>query len=134
MLETSSTDPFIYITSKIKHAKKWRDLARKGYPLTCNWIWMELNPKDDKQMSSAWSQMIEDCRKSRVLIIYLEEGERLKGGLVEIGAVLGNGGAIFLVGTMPKLDEGNRDFAQAITPFSDIDSALEAALILGQKL
>ena len=121
-------DGFIYITSKIKHAPKWRKLAEEGWPLCCSWIFMDLDPEDSNQMSQAWEQMIDDCKRSRILIIYREEGEQLKGGLIEIGAVLGNGGRIFLVGAMPDLIEGNRDFRVPVIQFPDIESALVAAI------
>lgn len=119
---------WIYITSKVHHAKIWQAYEKAGWPLSCSWIWMKLNPKNKRQMARAWIKMISDCRRTRVLIVYLEEGEQLKGGLAEIGAVLASGGKIFSVGFMPCLDEGNRDFSQAITQFPDMDSALAAAL------
>jgi hypothetical protein len=93
-------DSRIYIASKTKHAHKWRALRDAGEKIVSTWI-DEAGQNETKDFADLWIRCITEAKTATALVAYIEEGEVLKGGLIEIGAALGADVPIFTVGPMP---------------------------------
>jgi hypothetical protein len=117
----------IYVISKIAYASMWISYRDQGYPIISRWLDVDADPKDPQQMQQLWEMILEDCQKAVVAVICLQEGETIKGGKIEIGAILGRGGRIFLVGTDPEIDEDPRFYSQALERCTHLDEAMEKA-------
>jgi nucleoside 2-deoxyribosyltransferase len=87
----------IYIASKVKHAEKWRKLRKEGAKIISTWI-------DEAGEGQTYSyhvlacNCIEEIKEADALILYCEEGEMLKGALIEVGAALAFGKKVYAVG------------------------------------
>lgn len=103
--------PRIYIASKIKHADLWIAF-RESYPsvdFTCRWLDIEpllegktsLNYIDKNRAKEVWDIDFRDVRTADFCIVYAEEGEHLKGGLVEAGMCIASGGKVIVIGEHP---------------------------------
>lgn len=87
----------IYTASRVRHAQKWLDAREKGYPIISTWI-DEAGPGETADMGELWIRCIHEARTADVVILYREDGEMLKGALVEVGAALGAGVPVLTVG------------------------------------
>lgn len=88
----------IYITSKTKHADQWRLLRDKlGYPVISTWI-DEAGEGQSKDLADLWDRCIREASTAKVLVIYRESDEVLKGGWIELGAALASGVTVLAVG------------------------------------
>jgi hypothetical protein len=111
----------IYISSKIAHASKWRDLA-KNLPIVSTWIH---DPEDIAKIDwpDLWSRCIAEAAGAEVLVVYHEPGVTLKGAWIEVGAALAAG--------VPVLGVGIEDYTIGksgfVRHFPDLDSALAEA-------
>lgn len=90
----------IYVASKTKHAHIWKSFRKKGFPIISTWI-DEAGPGETNDLSDLWIRCIQEASKCDILIAYIEDGDELKGALVEIGAALGNRVPVFAVGKFP---------------------------------
>lgn len=86
----------IYAASKVKHAQMWLALRASGVPIHSTWI-DEARDKESPSLPDLWSRCIREASTADALIVYVEDGDRLKGGLVEIGAALGAGIPVYVV-------------------------------------
>lgn len=91
----------IYVVSKVRHAAVWKDLRERGYPVISTWIDDGLEHEID--FSEAWPRYIQEASRASFVIAYALPDEVLKGGLIEIGAALGNGAYVFVVGEINAL-------------------------------
>ena len=96
-------NPKIYMASKVKHFQKWIDLRNKGYNIISTWI-DEAGPGQTKDKSELCNRVIDEVKNCDFLIVYTEEGEFLKGALIEMGIAMGFEIPIFLVGQVLKPD------------------------------
>lgn len=92
----------IYIASRTIHASKWRKLRESGLPIFSTWI-DEADAGQSKCLSSLATRCIEEARSSTHLILYCEEGEHLKGALLECGAALANNIPVYCVGNCASI-------------------------------
>lgn len=97
MVPAYSISTMIYIASKTVHAPRWRELRAAGLPINSSWI-DEAGKGESASLSNLWIRCINEARSADCLIAYREPGEVLKGAFVEIGAALGEGKRVFLVG------------------------------------
>jgi hypothetical protein len=89
----------IYVASKTKHQAKWRALKAAGEPIISTWIDLPIDKSGNAVDHQAiWRSFIHECVTATAVVLYVEPGEVLKGGLVEIGAALGAGVSVFYVG------------------------------------
>lgn len=94
--------PRIYTASKVHRAPMWRDLRdryKHMFDFTSSWI--DMDPLDDlsiEKCRTGWHGNITDVKNSKYLLCYAEKDDPLSGTLVEIGAMLSNGGLVVLVG------------------------------------
>lgn len=94
--------PRIYIASRTVHAEKWRRLREDGFPIVSTWI-DEAGAGQSQCLSNLATRCIEEARSCTHLILYCEEGEYLKGALLECGAALANNIPVYCVGYCPSI-------------------------------
>lgn len=107
--------PTIYIASKIWHAPKWRALKEQGHNIIASWIDPQYFEADGKtglplehyQARFLWDGCAKEPAIADVTIIYAEQGDVLKGGLIECGAALGAGKFVIQVGSCASLEAGD---------------------------
>ena len=92
----------IYIVSKVRHAPKWRALRDHGLlPIISTWI-DEAGEGETQDLTDLWHRCIAEATSAECLIVYAEPDDVLKGGLVEVGAALGSGVPVYVVGRQPR--------------------------------
>jgi hypothetical protein len=84
----------IYISSKVKHASRWRNFKEIGLPIISSWI--DITPPNII-WNELWHQCIIDIKNADVLICYMEDGETYSGVLAEIGMALYSNTTIMIV-------------------------------------
>lgn len=94
-------DAKVYVISKIKHAEMWRELRDK-VNIISSWIDIE-NNEDPDVLTKMWVTFIEEASTCTHAIVYVEEEEQLKGGLIELGAALAGGATVYVIGHVPEL-------------------------------
>lgn len=92
----------IYIASKTKHAAKWKELRASGVPIISTWI-DEAGIGETKSFEDLWRRCIDETASAERLVVYAEDGDELKGGLVEVGAALASGTPVWIVGKVEAL-------------------------------
>lgn len=113
----------IYIASKTKHADRWRFLRDKiGEPIISTWI-DEAGEGESSDLNDLWQRCIREASTARILILYREPGEVLKGGWVELGAALASDVTVYAVG----IEEFTIAKDKRITHFSQMKSAIAAS-------
>lgn len=91
----------VYTASKKTHAAKLKDFRSKvdGIYFTARWPITCLIEDEKVKPARHWQQdNIDDIIRSDAILVYVESGEHLKGGLVEIGIAIAHGKPVFLVG------------------------------------
>lgn len=87
----------IYVASKTTHAPMWRMLRGAALPIISTWI-----DEADEGQTSDWTDLsrrcIEEAASADAIVLYVREGEQLKGALVECGAALACGVPVHHVG------------------------------------
>lgn len=101
----------VYFASKTIHANKWRgyDLRSPILKVTGRWIKQVIIDDGDllkrghgREMSArCWIEDQQDIQCSDYLVLYAEEGEHLRGGLVEAGIAIEYGIPVICIGTHP---------------------------------
>lgn len=88
----------IYVASKTYQAPAWRALRDKaGWPIISTWI-DEAGPGETKCHIDLWRRCIDEAKSATGLILYAEDGDLLKGALLETGAALACGVPVAVVG------------------------------------
>lgn len=111
-----------YIASKAPHGHRWKRLRAQGARLTSTWI-DECGPGETKDFSELYERCIREAAEADVLILYREDGEILKGALIEAGAALLAGVPVHAVGC----EDFNFSMHPLMTNHADLASALIAA-------
>lgn len=93
----------IYIASKTKHAKLWRDL-RDSKAMNINSTWIdEAEAGESDDVADLAKRCIDEVKAADRLILYCHPGEMMKGALVEIGAALASNVPVYVVGTCDNI-------------------------------
>lgn len=104
-----SVKPKIYIASKARHRPRWREFRDgMGYQIISRWIdtgdkYIGTTAGDamsDLDYRQLWRECVQDVRDCDVLVLYVEEGEHLKGALIELGIALGLKKEIIVTGPL----------------------------------
>jgi hypothetical protein len=120
----------IYIASKTKHADRWRFLRdHVGEPIISTWI-DEAGQGESGDLADLWRRCIDEASRARILILYREPEEVLKGGWIELGAALASGVTVFAVG----IEEFTVAKDARIRHFPDMKAAIEASRALLSKI
>lgn len=89
----------IYTASKTRHADKWRRLRAEDPRFRVNATWIdEAGAGQTKCFTDLWRRCVAEASAADALLLYVEEGEQLKGALVEVGAALATGTPVYVVG------------------------------------
>ena len=121
----------IYIASKTRHAPRWLELRAYvdvWWPGECKVIssWIdEAGPGETVSFSDLWIRCVQEASSATALIVYAEPDDVLKGALVEVGAALGNGVRVFVVGVQPGWSFVNHPL---VTKCESIEDAFRRAL------
>lgn len=98
--------PKIYMASKVHRAGTWRTL-RTVYPIVSRWI-DKPDGMDAAAYRQLWIECIEDAaQRADMLVVVANEGETLKGCLIEAGACLGRGKPVYQIGDCASLRAGD---------------------------
>jgi len=90
--------PGIYVASKAHRGAMWRKLRNQSrLPIVSTWI-DESEAGATIDWADLWRRCVHEAATCTALVLYVEEGDALKGALVEAGAALGNGRPVFYVG------------------------------------
>ena len=91
----------VYTASKLRHAEMFRDLRHKvdGVYFTARWpVTIQLASEAAKSSAQMQQDNFDDISRSHAVIVYVEKGEHLKGGLVEVGYAIAHGKMVYVVG------------------------------------
>lgn len=94
------TVPKVYIASKIRYAPVWRELySHSDIHIVSRWPFLETQVDDrPTNCRKFWQDDFTDVSSADILILFAEEGENLRGALVEVGIALGLGKHIIVIG------------------------------------
>jgi hypothetical protein len=99
----------VYIASKIKHAALFRALRSEWGAVGINILharWLDQAAFEDdaspEDFHIFWLVDEHDVKDSKVLVVYGEGQDELRGALVEAGIALGAGIPVFVVGDSPS--------------------------------
>ena len=99
---TGEYKPSVYIASKTKHADKWIALREQGFNIISTWI-DEAGEGQTKDMNDLCLRCINESLKCDAMIVYVEDGDILKGAFIEMGIALSvRLKPIYLVGEVLK--------------------------------
>lgn len=109
----------VYFASKTSHAQKWRDLDLNSKVLKVVARWIKQVILDDGDIinksrdiarqgkdirdfaARCWIEDQQDIQGADYLVLYAEEGEHLRGGLVEAGIAIEYGIPVICIGSHP---------------------------------
>jgi nucleoside 2-deoxyribosyltransferase len=116
----------VYFASKLKHAAKWRDLCEENHHFIAHARWLKHNkiatPDSPRYAREFWLQDEQDVRDADVVVVYGEEGEHLRGALVEAGIALALGIPVYVVGDHP--DYGTWQYHPGVAKRVSLDVVL----------
>jgi nucleoside 2-deoxyribosyltransferase len=113
----------VYPSSKVKHAPMWRKLQSKVPHLFLNARWLKWAEKENGLTTKQFRECQEDIETSDVLILYAEEGDVLKGALVEVGMALSKGIRVIFVSS-DMLSYGTWVYNNSVTWVSNMKDAM----------
>lgn len=91
----------VYPSSKVKHAPMWRKLQQEVPHVFFDARWIKRAEKEEQMQGDdfhdLWKECQEDIKDADVLLVYAEDGDQLKGALVEVGMALAFGVQVMLV-------------------------------------
>lgn len=96
-------NPKIYMASKTKHFQKWIDLRNNGVNIISTWI-DEAGDGKTLDKKNLCLRVINEIKECDYLIVYVEEGEFLKGALIEMGVAMGFDKPIIMIGSVLKYE------------------------------
>lgn len=112
----------VYTASKLAQAPRWRDL-HEAWPeieFTARWVTLHVGERADHACFARvfWEHDLADVVASDVVLLYAEEDEHLRGGLVEAGMAIALGKAVIVVGDHP--DYGTWQFHPRVQRVPDL--------------
>ena len=118
----------IYIASKMHHAERWRGLYDElpDVHICSHWPFLEpfVHPSGENARKF-WHDDVQDISDCHALIVYAEEGEKLRGALVEAGIAIGMGRPVIVVGEHP--DFGTWSFHPKVSRATTLAEAVQQA-------
>lgn len=81
----------IYIASKVRHAARWLEVqtrlinSNSQDRIISTWIY-EAGIGQSVSWPSLWTRCIDEVRQCDRLVLYWEDGDDLKGAIIEMGA------------------------------------------------
>lgn len=98
----------ICVASKTEFAEMWVDFRKQGHNIISTWMdeiisARSINSIDPMYLKNLSANCIKEAAEADITILYCECGENHKGSLIEIGAALGAGKEVRLVGTCSSM-------------------------------
>jgi hypothetical protein len=90
----------IYVASKTRYAPRWRQLRADGHPIISTWI-DEAGPGETADLAEFWQRVVSEIASCERLILFAEEGEVLRGALIEVGLALAFKKSVTVFGSIP---------------------------------
>lgn len=116
----------VYTASKLRHGSKWRALCHVTRHVQFHARWLKHNligtPDDPEVAKEFWLEDEQDVRDADAVIVYAEEGDHLRGALVEAGIAIACGVPVIVIGDHP--DYGTWQYHPGVIRAPDIDKAL----------
>lgn len=121
----------VYFASKLAKGPLWRGLKEPGIFAHARWLrHNKVGTPDEAEFASEfWLEDHEDVRDADAVVVYAEEGEHLRGALVEAGIALALGVPVYVVGPHP--DYGTWQYHPGVIRVDILRQAFE--LIRNQK-
>jgi hypothetical protein len=92
----------IYVASKTRHAKLWKEWRNsQSMPIVSTWI-DEAGEGETSDWNDLWNRCVTEAKTASAIVVLRDPGDTLKGALVEIGAALSAGVPVFYVGDMSE--------------------------------
>lgn len=94
----------IYFVSKLHHAHKFKEWAlnNPNHHVVSKWIYSESEfPQVKEHAVNFWVDDFRDIDFCDAVVVYVENGEKLRGGLVEVGYAIAREKKIILIGDHP---------------------------------
>ena len=110
----------IYMASKLKHARKWRELYLKApqeIQIVSRWPFFLEVEVTSENARRFWKDNMADLERCDVVVVYLEEGDRLVGGIAEAGAALSMGKIVCVVGDTDNSSLGTWQYITGVRHF-----------------
>jgi hypothetical protein len=123
----------IYPASKTAHLEFWNALRAAGLPIEADWLDWSGNENGSVPSALEWSEHWAGCISSAasadIVLLYMKEGERHCGALLEAGAALSAGKRVYAV--LPNEGLSFRHH-ENVTCFPTLAEAVTAILELEQ--
>lgn len=97
MTTTTEGQARIYVASKSKYGPMWRALRAQGHPIISTWI-DESGEGETKDPAEFWTRCVREASSCTSMVVLHEDGEVMRGALVEMGAALAHGRPVFWAG------------------------------------
>lgn len=123
--------PSCYTASQMKHRGKWLSLRRdEQVEWTAHWPDIDVEDTPD---NSAWFWRIDhnNVAISDFVLVYAEEGDVLRGALIEAGIAIGMGKTVIVVGS--HFCYGTWQYHPAVIRTPTLDSAIELMILLRKE-
>lgn len=115
----------IYTASKLRHAPLWRGLIEEWPEIefTARWPVKHVGtvPDDPSYARVFWEHDLEDVSKSDGVLLYAEDSDKLRGGLVEAGMAIALGKFVIVVGK--HFDYGTWQYHPLVHRSPNLDAA-----------
>lgn len=96
--------PKVYVISKVKHAQQWQFLRDRSEGLfTIISTWIDDGLEADIDFSEAWPRYLKEASSANFVIVHIDKGDVLKGGMAELGAALSHGAIAYVDGDVESL-------------------------------
>lgn len=115
----------VYTASKISSAPMWRELSKKWPHVLFHARWLKHNeigtPNLREYAGRFWMEDDQDVKCSDAVVVYANEGEHLRGALVEAGMAIAYTIPVIVVGKHP--DYGTWQYHPCVAQAADLDEA-----------
>jgi hypothetical protein len=122
--------PKIYPASKARFHPMWAALRAAGVNISATWPWWDRNICKSEPTNRDWREHSERCLREAaecdILILYVENGDRNFGSILEAGSALGNNKTVFLVSPEPWPFLRNHPRVHAFDTLEETISAITA--------
>lgn len=103
---TNGEGPSFYVASKVRHFQMWLEFIRRDNNVISSWVkkmdGIDLSGGVEERTQEEWVQISKECMEEAascdVLVFYAENGEMWQGAFMEVGAALGAGRRVHVVG------------------------------------
>ena len=116
----------IYTASKPRHSPMWRARREEGHEIIATWIDYGPEDSDIPDWEKLWLDCVDEASRADITLVYLEDGDELRGAYVEMGVALAAGKRVYMV-NRDKVRVTDAIHHPMVTEFATLDEALNAA-------